>query len=51
LLEKTNKGRENKDKISKSEAENVYAKSHLEYTILKNRIENLAEKKKLLKRE
>ncbi len=51
LLEKTNKGRENKDKISKSEAENTYAKRHPEYIVLKNRIENLTEKKEALEKE
>ena len=51
LLEKTNKGRENKDKISKSEAENVYAKRHPEYSVLKNKIENMTEKKEVLEKE
>ena len=51
LLETTNKDRENKDKISKIEAENVYAKRHPEYTNLKNKIENLTEKKEALEKE
>jgi hypothetical protein len=51
LLEKTNKGRENKDKISKYEAEKSYEKKHPEYTVLKNRIEKLTEQKDALEKE
>jgi hypothetical protein len=51
LLEKTNKGRENKDKISKYEAEKTYEKKHPEYTVLKNRIEKLTEQKDALEKE
>ena len=51
LLEKTNKGRENKDKISKNEAEKSYEKKHPDYTVLKNKIENLTEKKEALEKE
>ena len=51
LLEKTNKGRENKDKISKIEAEQAYEKKHPEYTVLKNKIGNLTEKKEALEKE
>lgn len=51
LLERTNKGRENKDKISKYEAEKAYEKKHPEYTILKNKIGKLTEKKEALENE
>jgi len=51
LLERTNKGRENKDKISKFEAEKAYEKKHPEYTILKNKIGKLTEKKEALENE
>ena len=51
MLEKTNKGRENKDKISKYEAEKSYEKKHPEYTVLKNRIEKLTEQKDALEKE
>ena len=51
LLEKTNKGRENKDKISKYKAEKSYEKKYPEYTVLKNRIEKLTEQKDALEKE
>ena len=51
LLERTNKGRESKDKITQSEAEKAYEKKHSEYIVIKNKVEKLTEQKETLEKE
>ena len=51
LRNKVNENRENRNKISELEAENMYKKDHSEYIELMNKIQPLTEKKKNLERE